>query len=247
MLSVACALACLALAFPTPAARVQNRMYLTANDVLSMPGKTMAVTLHAPTPYIRQDKGATISGFLVNSALANKEDEAFSRQNALVDPSVTARELLANALRDSHGLQPRPVDTTPTTDVKPRKLAALHPDVDFVLGVRTEIWRHAWRSKLGYPQVIMEFQLVDVATGKHIAWMRCDSYMEELIRKNEKAPPFEALESDGGAMLRQGFSVMAARCARKFASQRLLISPDKMPQLVALAEHSPFEVPSQPN
>ena len=40
MLSMACAFAMAALAFPTSAARIQDRTHLTALDILSMRGKT---------------------------------------------------------------------------------------------------------------------------------------------------------------------------------------------------------------
>ena len=147
-----------------------------------------------------------------------------------------ARELLATALRDADGLQPRPVDTTQTDETRPKTIAPLHPDVDFVLDVRTLRWQHAEVKKHGYASVAMEFQLINVATRHTDAWMRCDGAVDGIARPTDIAPLFTAIESDGGQMLRHAFSVLAARCARKFASQRLLMSPETLAATMAAAD-----------
>ena len=245
MLSMACALSIAALAFPAPAARIQDRTHLTAADILSMQGKTMAITLHAPTPYIRTDRGAVWTGILIHPALAQVKDEDFKVSNELTDPSVVARDLLATALRDAHGLQPHAVDTTETDETRPKRLAALHPDVDFILDVRTLHWQHAYTmKKQGQPHLTLEFQLINVATRHTDAWMRCDTYVDGILpRRNKSDPLFTTLESDGGQTLRHAFSVLAARCARKFASQRLLISPEILAATMALADLDLYTVP----
>lgn len=245
MLSMACALSIVALAFPAPAARIQDRTHLAAIDILSMQGKTMAITLHAPTPYIRTDRGAVWAGVLVHPALAKVKDEGFKTSNELTDPSVVARDLLATALRDAHGLQPRAVDTTQTDETRPKRIAALHPDVDFILDVRTLAWKHVYAMrKQGQPHLALEFQLINVATRHTDAWMRCDTVIDSILPPRKDAPLFAALESDGGRTLRHAFSVLAARCARKFASQRLLISPETLATTMALADLDPYVVPA---
>jgi hypothetical protein len=243
MLSMACALSIAALAFPVPAARIQDRTHLTAIDILAMQGKTMAITLHAPSPYIRTDFGASLAGALVHPALAQVEDEDFRARNNLTDPSVAARDLLATALRDAYGLQPRPVDTTQTDETRPKRIAALHPDADFILDVRTLLWQHRGMNK-GFPRLALEFQLINVATRHTDAWMRCDTFLDNGIMPPPKSTPlFTALESDGGQMLRHAYSVLAARCVRKFASQRLLMLPEDQPATMALADLDPYVVP----
>ena len=250
MLSMACAFTICALAFPAPAALIQNRTHLTVIDVLALSGKTLAITLHAPGPYLRADNSAVwtdaIIGAIVHPALGHGASRAggeeFIAGTELPDPSVVARDLLATALRDAYGLQPRAVDTTPTEATRPKPLAALHPDADFILDVRTTQWQHIdGRKGRGDVRLWLELQLVDVATRHTDAWMRCE--MPKIGESIDTAPPFAALEADGARLLSHAYSVLAARCARKFASERLLMSPDQLGVTMALADRDPYAVP----
>lgn len=253
MLSIACALSIAAIAFPAPAARVQNQTHLTAIDILSMSGKTLAITLHAPAPYKRTDRAAIVSGALVGGVspilgvlLAAGQSRAdgreFSAGTEIPDPSSVARDLLATALRDAYGLQLREADTAPTEATRPKPLAALHPEADFILDVRLKGWGHMAGSKgRGVAGLWLELQLIDVATRHTDAWMECG--MPKQGESSDTAPSFAALEADGGRTLRHAYSVLAAQCARKFASERLLMSPEEVAAAMALADLDPYVVP----
>lgn len=248
--ALACALAFCAL--PAPAARVQDQTNIAAVDVPFLRGKTLAITQHAPPAYLRSSRGTILFNAILAPAAWQDAGKAakgkdFIADNALPDPSGTAREMLAIALRDVHGLQPIAPDVAPTEATKPKALAALHPDVDYVLDVRTLRWEHIeGPKKNAYVRLWMELQLVNVATGHTVAWMRCDNYSSpDLNYPVDKPVSFAAVEADGGRTLRHMYAVQAARCARKFAVSRLLISRERMGDTMALADADAYAPPSQ--
>jgi len=222
----ACALLILACGMPGMARkpRVMDEPFLQPTERELMAGKTVAIAITRPSPHTRIVDGdfwkAGIGATVGVVPLPGRFD-AFGS----VDPVPSARTLLSDLLRDAYGMRVLTFDDRLALNGKTKYLAQRYPEADYVLSIEGRSMHGEWLAgKGGRAGVGMTLRLVNVATQHDVAYGDCG----EMTKKDDAAPTLSELESNDGQRIKDVLKVLAAKCVRTFASQRLRAKEDSL-------------------
>lgn len=193
-------------------------------DAAALQGKTVALTVHERPGFSAMTAGKVMFGGAIAMAIAGNN---LIRENDVQDPAVVLRTQLASALANAYGAQILPVDTVPTKAKKPKDLAALHPEADYVLDVRSTSWNSAYfplRWGNYWVQYVAEVQLIDARTKGQVGSARCIAH----TRDNPKAPTREQLEGNGAQLLKDVTTSLGWECVQKLAREQFRVPADKI-------------------
>ncbi|MFZ5637596.1 MAG: hypothetical protein ACOY82_13535 [Pseudomonadota bacterium] len=213
------------------AAKVQVPVPLSEADAAALQGKTAAVTLHEPPPFIASSPGK--AGFAMIGAFAMiAAGNNFVKENGIEDPAVQLRQQLGELLQTHYGLQMRPVDTKPSKDRKPEKIAKSHPEADYVLSVRNLGWQHMyyttdwnnyWVSHVAY------VQLIETGSGRVVLESSCGASTHE----SQVKPTFSELRANGAKLTKDILASVRWSCVQQLATHILKLPAEKVPAVPA--------------
>jgi len=218
-----CAIALAAL----PALAKEQIIQLSTADAALLRGKTIALTFHERPSFTAMSAGKASFGLLGAMAMI-KAGNTLVDSNHVADPAGIIRENLAAALRDAYGAQVLPADATPTKATKPKDLAALHVDADYVLDVRSGGWMYAyyptkWGSYwVGYSAQV---QLIDAKTGAVKANEACNAN----TRGHANPPSREQLVDNEAKLLKDVTASLGWMCTQLLAKEELSVPAETVP------------------
>jgi len=223
---LACALLLLVCTAPGMARkpRVHDESFLQPAEREAMVGKTVAIALGRETPHTRFVDGDFWSAGVAGAVGVINPPQRFHAFGSM-DPMPVAKTLLSDLLRDAYGMRVLTFDDRLALNDKPKYLAQRYPEADYVLSV-TGVTTHGefLAGKRGRAAVGMTVRLVNVATQYEVAYYSCS----EMTKKSDTNPSLSELESDNGRRIKEVLVVLAAKCARNFASQRLGMTDEKL-------------------
>lgn len=199
---------------------------LAEADAAALAGKTVALTVHERPSFTAMTAGKAGFGLLGAAAMISAGNKIID-ENQIQDPAEIVRTQLAAALRDNHSVQLRDLDTVATKAKKPKELAALHPESDFVLDVRSGGWMFAyyptrWGSYwVGYS---VQVQLVDTKTGRQVSNVACNANTHE----NPNSPSREQLLGDGAKLLKDVTASLGWTCVQILAKEQFKWAPEQV-------------------
>ncbi|MGH8063235.1 MAG: hypothetical protein ACREO7_14615 [Pseudoxanthomonas sp.] len=214
-----------------PAFAKDKMIPLSEADAATLQGKKVALTVHERPTFVAMTAGKAGFGLLGVAAMASAGNKLVD-DNHVQDPADIVRTQLAAALRDAYSAQLLPVDTVATKAKKPRELAALHPDADYVLDVRSGGWMYSyyptrWGSYwVGYS---VQVQLVDSKTGKQVSNVACNSNTHE----NPVSPSREQLLADEAKLLKDVTASLGWMCVQVLAKEQFRLSPQQVASIPA--------------
>lgn len=222
---------------PVSAKRAEHRSFMQAADAPALAGKTLALALHEPPVHQRMSTGSAwtfiLNGSAAGTGAAEHEGKAFAEESSLQDPAVIARDLVAATLRDAYRMQPQSADAKPAPNFRPKTVAELHTDADYVLSVDAVRTQHGGGVGVG---IWLNFQLVNVSTGKPIAYLHCEKVAG---KRDGELPDIEALEADDGRLVKSTLATFAAICARQFLAERLAVPQSQLSAFPPIG-HDPY-------
>ena len=242
---LACALALAAL----PAAAKDKLVPLAPADAALLQGKKIAVTMHERPSFSAMTAGKAGFGLLGAAAMI-KAGNDLVEDNQIADPAVLVREHLGAGLTQIYGAQVLPVDAAATKAKKAKEIAALHPEADYVLDVRSGGWGYVYfPTDWNNYQVMysVQVQLVDAKTGRQVSNAGCNA-----SSKANKAPPTrEQLHADGAQMVKDYTTALGWNCVQLLAQQQLGIPAEKVapvpePYAGLIARFTPGQAASAP-
>lgn len=204
---------------------------LTVETTQALQGKTAAVTLHERPTFMAMTAGKATFALIGAGAMA-KAGNDFVEKNDIQDPAAIVRAQLGDLLQSSYGLQLKPVDATVTKEQKPEKLAALHPEADYVFSVRSGGWNYAYYPSqwsqywVGYS---VQVQLIDTKTGTQVANMACNANTHQ----NPNHPTKEQLEANGAQLTKDVTAGLGWTCVQLLAKSEFLVPEEKLPAIPA--------------
>lgn len=225
-------LAVVALMAAGQAAARNEMLPLAAQDAQALHGRTIAQTLHEPPSLMAMTAGKAAFGLLGAGAMA-AAGNALVKDKQIPDPAVMVRDQLGSAISQAFGAQLLPLDTTPTKAKKPRDLAKLHADADYVLDVRSggwsytyfpTQWGHYW---VGYS---VQVQLVETRSGRLVSNLACNSH---TMNESDPPPTLDMLHADDARLLKHITAALGARCVQLLGKQQFLLADDQIPALPA--------------
>jgi hypothetical protein len=222
---------------PVSAKRAEHQSFMPAAYAPALAGKTLALALHEPPEHQRLTKGSAWTFILLGSAAATgtaeHEGKEFAEKSGVEDPAVIARDLVAATLRDAYRMQPQAADAKPAPNPRPKTVAEMHSDADYVLSVDAVRTQHGGAVGVG---IWLNFQLVNVSTGKPIAYLHCEKVAG---KRDGEVPDIASLEADDGRLVKSTLATFAALCARQFLAERMAVP---QAQLAALPPpgHDPY-------
>ncbi|MDR0183761.1 hypothetical protein [Lysobacter arvi] len=191
---------------------------LTAADAAALRDKTVALTVHERPSFSAMTAGKASFGLFGAGAMISAGNKLVD-ENGIADPAITIREQLAAALNAAYGAKVQAPDTTPTKATKPKELAALHPQSDYVLDVRSGGWMYAyyptdWNSYwVGYSAQV---QLIDTRTARQVSNLACNAN----TNKHANPPSRDALHADGAKLLKDITASLGWNCVQLLAKQQ---------------------------
>jgi hypothetical protein len=210
-----------------PVAAKDKIITLADADAAALQGKTVALTVHERPSFVAMTAGkAAFALFGVGAMVKAGNDLVDS--NHVADPAILLRDNLATALQTAYGVTVLPADTKATDAKKPAELAALHPDADYVLDVRSGGWNFAyfptsWSSYwVGYSGQV---QLINAKTGALVSNAACNTSTHD----NAHPPSREQLVADGAVLLKQVTTALGWTCVQLLAKEELHLPADKIP------------------
>jgi len=199
---------------------------LSDADAAALQGKKIALTAHARPSFTAMTAGKASFGLFGAGAMI-AEGNKLVDENGVVDPAQVVREQLAIALHDVFGAEMLPLDGTQTKAQKPKEIAALHPEADYVLDVRSGNWMYAyfptkWATYwVGYS---VQVQLVDTKTGRQVSNVACNANTHE----NPHPPSREQLHADGAKLLKDVTTGLGWVCVQVLAKEQFHLPPEKI-------------------
>lgn len=216
------------LALASPTAHAKDKMLpLAEADAAQLRGKTVALTVHERPSFVAMTAGKAGFGLFGVAGMVSEGNKLVD-ENGVADPAIVVRQQLATLLQEHYGAQPLPVDTAPTKATKAKELAALHPEADFVLDVRSGGWSYGyypskWASYwVGYSAQV---QLIDARSGKLLSNMACNGG----TRDHANPPSREALHANNAQLLKEVTTHLGWTCARLLAQEQFGIPADRIP------------------
>jgi len=214
-LTVGCAIALAAL----PALAKEQIIPLSASDAALLRDKTVALTVHSRPNFVAMTAGKATFGLFGVGAMI-KAGNTLVDTNHVEDPAGIVRGNLAAVLRDAYGARLLPVDSNATSSTKPKELASLHADADYVLDVRSVGWmRGYYATKWGSYWVAYstEVKLIDAKSGAVKASEACNA----TTQPHANPPSREQLDADGAKLLKDVTGSLGWMCVQLLAKEEL--------------------------
>ena len=209
-----------------PAAARDQIIKLSEADAAALQGKTVAVTLHERPSFAAMTAGKMGFG-LIGGLATIKAGNDLINQNNVADPAAILRDNLSSAMRDTYGVRLLEPDKTPTDEKKAKAIAALHPDADYVLDVRSGGWGYLyypthWGSY--WVSYSAQVQLIDTKTGMQVANEACNVH----TRDNPHPPSREQLHANEAQLLKDVTASLGWACMQLLAKDELGLAADKV-------------------
>lgn len=208
-----------------PAVAKDKLIPLMPADAAALKDKTVALTLHETADFGAMTAGK--AGFGVFGVLAMfKAGNDMVRENQIADPALLVREHLAAGLQNAYGARLLAPDAAATKAKKPKQIAALHPEADYVLDVDSVGWGYLyfptdWNNyHVGYS---VKVQLV-AKDGRAVSSAVCSA-----DSKAEKEPPKrEQLLADGARMVKDYTTALGWNCVQLLGAEQFKLPADKL-------------------
>lgn len=191
---------------------------LSEADAAALAGKTVALTVHERPSFAAMTAGKVTFGLLGSAAMVSAGNKLIEEHD-VQDPAEIVRSQLSQALHDTYAAQLMPVDTTTTKAKKPKDLAALHPDADYVMDVRSGGWMYSYyptRWGTYWVSYSVQVQLIDTKTARQVSNVACNASTHE----NPKAPSREQLHADGAKLLKDVTASLGWTCVQILAKEQ---------------------------
>ncbi|GAB3389475.1 hypothetical protein [Lysobacter fragariae] len=219
-------LACALMAATFSAAAKDKMIPLAEADATALSGKTIALTVHERPSFTAMTAGKASFGLFGAGAMIAAGNKLVD-ENHVVDPAEIVRSNLTAALRDAYGVQLLATDATATKATKPKEIATLHPEADYVLDVRSGGWMYAyfptdWNSY--WVAYSVQVQLIDTKTSRQVSNAACNSNTHE----NANPPSRDQLQANGAQLLKDVTSSLGWTCVQLLAKEQFHVAPEKV-------------------
>ena len=204
---------------------------LSETDAAALRGKTVALTVHKRPSFTAGTAGKATFGLFGAGAMIAAGNKLVD-ENGVQDPAVLVRDQLVRLLRDTYGANVLEVDTQATEATKPKEIAALHPQSDYVLDVRSTGWMFFyypsdWNSY--WVNYTVQSQLVDAKNARQVSNMACRAD----TRKSPVRPSREQLIDDKAQLLKDVTQHLGWICTQMFATEQYRIAAEQVPAIPA--------------
>lgn len=219
-------LACALMAATFSATAKDKLIPLTDADAALLKDKTVALTVHERPSFSAMTAGKASFGLFGAGAMISAGNKLVD-ENHVQDPAEIVRTNLSASLRDAHGVTLLATDTAPTKATKPKDIAALHPEADYVLDVRSGGWMYAyyptrWGSYwVGYS---VQVQLVDTKTNRQVSNAACNAN----TRDNPNSPTQDQLHADGAKLLKDVTTSLGWVCVQLLSKEQFHFAAEKV-------------------
>lgn len=209
-----------------PAQAKDKLIKLAPADAALLKDKTIALTVHERPSFIAMTAGKASFGLIGLGAMISAGNKIVD-ENRVPDPAALVRRELGDALAKAYDARLAPVDTTPTKAEKAKDLAALHPDADYVLDVRSGGWNFAYYPTswgtywVGYSAQV---QLVDAKTGRQVSNAACNTNTHD----NPHPASREALLADDARLLKDVTAGLGWTCVQLLAREQFAIPAERI-------------------
>lgn len=218
---------------------------LSEADAAALRGKTVALTLHERPSFTAGTAGKATFAILGAGAMIAAGNKLVD-ENDVEDPGILVRTQLATILRDAYGATVLDVDHNATTVKKPKEIAALHPQADYVLDVRSGGWMFFyyptdWNNYwVGYS---VQSQLVDTKTARQVSNMACNANTNQ----SPVRPSREQLIENRAQLLKDITQHLGWVCTQLLAREQYRLTPEQTPAIPAEYENplARLAVPAQ--
>ena len=200
---------------------------LSGTDAAALQGKTVALTVHERPSFSAMTAGKASFGLFGAGAMISAGNKLIE-DNGVADPAIIVREKLATALGEIYGAQVQAPDTAPTKATKPKELAALHPQSDYVLDVRSGGWMYAyyptdWNSYwIGYSAQV---QLIDTRTARQVSNLACNA----TTQKHANSPSRDDMHNNNAQLIKDVTTALGWTCVQLLAKEQFHLPADKVP------------------
>ncbi|MDR7100717.1 hypothetical protein J2X04_003098 [Lysobacter niabensis] len=224
-------LACALMAATFSVAAKDKLIPLADADAALLKDKTVALTVHPRPSFSAMTAGKASFGLLGAAAMISAGNKLVD-ENHVQDPAEILRANLSAALHDIHGVTVLAPDTAPTKASKPKELAALHPEADYVLDVRSGGWMYAYYPTkwgtywVGYS---VQVQLVDTKTGRQVSNAACNAH----TRDNANPPSLDQLHADQAKLLKAVTTSLGWTCVQTLAKDQFHFAPEQVAAIPA--------------
>lgn len=224
-------LACALMAATFSVAAKDKLIPLADADAALLKDKTVALTVHQRPSFSAMTAGKASFGLFGAAAMISAGNELID-ENHVQDPAEIVRANLSTALHNVHGAALLAPDTTPTKATKAKEIAALHPEADYVLDVRSGGWMYAYYPTkwgtywVGYS---VQVQLVDTKTGRQVSNMACNAN----TRENANPPSLDQLHADGAKLLKAVTTSLGWNCVQTLAKEQFHFAPEQVAAIPA--------------
>ncbi|MGO1070816.1 hypothetical protein [Lysobacter sp. CA199] len=207
-----------------PAVAKDKLIPLAAADAAALKDKTVAVTFHEAPDFSAMTAGKAGFGLFGVAAMI-KSGNDMVRENGIADPAILVRQQLGEALRQTYGAQVQAVDTTATKAKKPKEIATLHPQADYVLDVRSGGWMYVYfPTDWNNYQVVYSVQAQLVSKdGRQVSNAACTANS----KANKTPPTREQLLADGAKLIKDYTTAMGWNCVQVLATNQFMVPLDK--------------------
>jgi len=200
---------------------------LNETDAAALQGKTVALTVHERPSFSAMTAGKAGFGLFGAGAMISAGNKLID-DNGVADPAINVREQLATVLGQVYGAQVQAPDATPTKATKPKELAALHPQADYVLDVRSGGWMYAyyptdWNSYwIGYSAQV---QLIDTRTARQVSNLACNA----TTQKHVNSPSRDDMHGNKAQLVKDVTTALGWTCVQLLAKEQFHFPADKVP------------------
>ncbi|GAB3515604.1 hypothetical protein [Pseudoxanthomonas daejeonensis] len=204
---------------------------LSELDAATLQGKTIALTVHERPSFIAFTAGKATLGLLGTAAMVSAGNNIVD-ENGVEDPAILVRRQLAQALADRYGAIVLEPDAVASKAKKPKDLAALHPEADFVFDVRSAGWQFIYFPSnwdnywMGYN---VQTQLIDTRTGRPLASMACGAHTKE----HANPPSRDQLLEQEARLLKDVTQHLGWTCVHVLAKEQYGLLPEQVAAIPA--------------
>jgi hypothetical protein len=219
-------LACALMAATFSVAAKDKMISLSDADAAILMDKKIALTVHERPSFSAMTAGKASFGLFGAAAMISAGNKLVD-ENHVSDPADIVRTNLAATLHDVHGVNVLAPDTAPTKAKNAKEIAALHPEADYVLDVRSGGWMYAyyptkWGSYwVGYS---VQVQLVDTKTGRQVSNAACNAN----TRENPNSPTLDQLHANEAKLLKDVTASLGWTCVQLLSKEQFHFAPEKM-------------------
>ena len=194
-------------------------------DRAALNGKTLAVPNHKmpgwgvikPETAVAAGLGGAIGGAIAGGVAESQGNKEIAKHN-IKDPAIIVAEALENQLLGNAGAKRAPGRKVLIEKYDAKEVAALIPDADYILDVRTTGWMGIY-----YPMTVskyrvinnLQMRLIERKTGRVMA----QGFSAYQSNDKQNAPNFDGIYSNGAAFLKQEIKKSTDQATGIFKSQ----------------------------